>query len=117
MDPKHSVIKGLPCTLLVCSSDWTTVTMLNFFKNYACFWGTCFAISSSRYKSPNILVPGPVAQSDAYPPGIQMVADSILWSGKAFFSGDWSRNPFYNHSLPTTDSSRAIVSYWWKDVH
>ena len=23
----------------------------------------------------------------------------------------------YGHSLPTTDSSRAVVSYWRKDVH
>ena len=27
------------------------------------------------------------------------------------------KNHFYNHSLLTTDSSRAVVSYWWKDVH
>ena len=24
---------------------------------------------------------------------------------------------FYGHSLPTADSSRAVVSYWRKDVH
>ena len=34
-----------------------------------------------------------------------------------FFCGDRSRNHFYDHSLPSTDSSRAIVSYWRKDVH
>ena len=39
-------------------------------------------------------------------------------SGQAtFFPGDWSWNHFYRHSLPTAHSSRAVVSYWWKDVH
>ena len=26
-------------------------------------------------------------------------------------------NIFYGHSFPTADSSRAVVSYWWKDEH
>ena len=39
-------------------------------------------------------------------------------SGPAtFFSGDWSWNHFYGRSLPTANSSRAVVSYWQKDVH
>ena len=39
-------------------------------------------------------------------------------SGPAtFFCGDASRNHFYGRSLPSTDSSRAVVSYWRKDVH
>ena len=39
-------------------------------------------------------------------------------SGPAtFFCGDGSCNHFYDHSLPSTDSSRAVVSYWRKDVH
>ena len=29
----------------------------------------------------------------------------------------WSRNNFYGNSLPTADSSRAIVSYWRKYIH
>ena len=61
--------------------------------------------------------PGPLrAWSDARPPGIQTVAGLILRSSK-FFPGDWSWNHFYSHSRPTADSSRAIVSYWQKDVH
>ena len=28
------------------------------------------------------------------------------------FWGDWSWNNFYDHSLPTTNSIRAVVSYW-----
>ena len=30
---------------------------------------------------------------------------------------DWSWNHFYSHSLPSTDSRRAVVSYWQKYVH
>ena len=26
-------------------------------------------------------------------------------------------NHFFSHSLPSTDSSKAAVSYWRKDVH
>ena len=37
-------------------------------------------------------------------------------AGKTYFCGDWSWNPFYGYSLPTPDSSRAVASYWWKDV-
>ena len=39
-------------------------------------------------------------------------------SGSAtFVHGDWSRNNFYGHSLPTADSSWAVVRYWRKDEH
>ena len=38
-------------------------------------------------------------------------------SPATFFCEDGSRNHFYGHSLPSTDSSRAVVSYWQKDVH
>ena len=50
---------------------------------------------------------------------------SDWWSGvvgltpvgsAAFFCGDWLWNIFYSHSLPSTDSSRAIVSFWRKKV-
>ena len=34
-----------------------------------------------------------------------------------FFPGDWSRNIFYGHSLLSADSRRAVVSFWWKNVH
>ena len=34
-----------------------------------------------------------------------------------FFHGVWSSNHFYSHSHSNTDSSRAVVSYWQKDVH
>ena len=39
-------------------------------------------------------------------------------SGPAtFFCENGSQNHFYGHSLPSTDSSRAVVSYRRKDVH
>ena len=34
-----------------------------------------------------------------------------------FFHGDWSWNIFYSHSLPSSDSRKAVVSFWWKNVH
>ena len=34
-----------------------------------------------------------------------------------FFHGDWSWNIFYGHFLLSADSRRAVVSFWWKNVH
>ena len=34
-----------------------------------------------------------------------------------FFRGDWSWNIFYDHSLPSADSRRAVVSFWRKNAH
>ena len=62
-----------------------------------------------------IMKPGPVAWSDAHPPGMRFTVRS---SGPTtFFRGDCSWNHFYGNSLPTADSSRAVVSYQRKDVH
>ena len=44
------------------------------------------------------------------------VAGSILRYVKTFFRTDWSWTHFYDHFRPTADSSRAVVSYWQKDV-
>ena len=62
--------------------------------------------------------PGPVAWSNAIPPGMQTVEGLILGS-ETFFFADWSGsgNNFYGHSLPTADSSRAVASDWQKNVH
>ena len=55
------------------------------------------------------------AQSDARP----VLRRSRVRSSHpaTFFCGDWSRNNFYSHSLPSADSRRAVVSYWRKNVH
>ena len=45
----------------------------------------------------------------------QSQVQSSGWA--TFVRGDWSRNNFYGHSLPTTDSSGAVVRYWRKDEH
>ena len=34
-----------------------------------------------------------------------------------FFPGDWSWNIFYVHSLPSSNSRRAVVIFWQKNVH
>ena len=63
-------------------------------------------------------VNGTVARSDARPPCMRMVSGSIIESGPAiFFRWDWSWNHFYGHPLPTAESSRAVASYWRKDVY
>ena len=49
--------------------------------------------------------------------GIQEVAVSILGSSHISFIEIWSLNNFYGHSLTTTDSNRAVVSYWQKYGH
>ena len=56
-----------------------------------------------RSFSVNVL-PGPVAWSDACPPGMRTVTGMIIGSGNIL-------------SFPSTDSSRAVVNYWRKNVH
>ena len=68
---------------------------------------SCFQISSL----------GMVARSDARPPGMRPVADSILTSG----THSWKEND--HETISTTIISlpliqeRAVVSYWRKNVH
>ena len=50
------------------------------------------------------------------PTGVQEAAGSILGPAASFVE-IWTRNNFYGHSLPTADSSRAVVSYWRKYGH
>ena len=38
-------------------------------------------------------------------------------SDHIFFVEIWSWNNFCGHSLPSTDSSGAVVTYWWKYGH
>ena len=60
---------------------------------------------------------GLVAQLDACPTGDQEVVDSTRAGSATFFCGDWSWNIFNRHSLPSTDSRKAVVSFWQKNVH
>ena len=52
-----------------------------------------------------------------HPTGDQEVAGSTPPRSATFFCWDWSWNIFYDHSLPSTDSRRAVVSFWRKNVH
>ena len=60
---------------------------------------------------------GLVARSDSRPPGVQMVASSILQSGKIFFCGVLVIKSFLWPFSPYADSIRAFVSYWRKDEY
>ena len=62
-------------------------------------------------------MPALVAQLDERPTGVQEVAGSTPAGLATFFCGDWSWNIFFSHFLPSVDSRRAVVSFWWKNVH
>ena len=53
-----------------------------------------------------------VARSDARPPGMRPVADSILTSGTHSWEEIGHETKFYDHYLPSADSRRAVVRYW-----
>ena len=58
-----------------------------------------------------------VAQLDACLTSDQEVAGSTPPGRQHSFVDDSSWNIFYGHSLPSTDSRRAVVSFWGKNVH
>ena len=55
--------------------------------------------------------------SDVCTIGDQEVVGLIPKGSSKILSCDWSLNIFYGHSLPSTDSRRAVVSFWQKNVH
>ena len=57
-----------------------------------------------------------VAQLDACLTGGQEVAGSTPTGSATLFRGDWSSSIFYSHSLPSTNSRRAVVRFWQKNV-
>ena len=60
--------------------------------------------------------PGPLGQSDV-PSDWYSGRGFDPWSGHISFVEICSWNNFYSHPLPTADSCRVVVSYWWKYVH
>ena len=58
-----------------------------------------------------------MAQLDAHSTGDQEVAGSTPTGSATFFRGDLRLNIFYDPSLPSADSRRAVVSFWQKNVH
>ena len=58
-----------------------------------------------------------VALLDACLTGDQEDVGLTSASSATFFSGNWSWNIFYSHSLPSTDSRKAVVGFWRKNVH
>ena len=49
---------------------------------------------------------------------VQYILKSILTlKAPSKIYRNWSWNIFYDHFLPSTEWSRAVVSFWWKNVH
>ena len=57
-----------------------------------------------------------MAQLNAHLTGDQEVADSTPAGSATFFPGYLIMKYFYGHSLPTTDSRRAVDIFWRKNV-
>ena len=79
--------------------------------------GGLTALLYEQLSSFEISLLGVVARSDARPPGMRPVADSILTSG----THSWKENG--HEKISTTIISlpliqeRAVVSYWRKNMH
>ena len=59
-----------------------------------------------------------VAQSNAHPTGDQEVPGLAPHRVRQHFIVEIDHEIFiYGHSLPSTDSRRAVVSFWGKNVH
>ena len=74
--------------------------------------GQFVAARDAIYKIRGIDEVSLVARLDAHLTGIQEVKGSMLQSRNILL-----RRFVMNHSLPTADSSRAVISFWRKDVH
>ena len=58
-----------------------------------------------------------VAQLNTRPNGDEEIAGLTPARSAKLFYGDWSWNIFYDYSVPSADSRRAVVSFWKKNVH
>ena len=58
-----------------------------------------------------------VALLDVLPTSDQDAAGSTPARSLKFFCGDLIMKYFLSRSLPPTDSRRAVVSFWQKNVH
>ena len=58
-----------------------------------------------------------MAQLDACLTGDQEVVGSTPTGSATVFREYLIMKYFYDHSLPSADSRRAVVSFWWKNVH
>ena len=58
-----------------------------------------------------------VVQLHARPTEDQEVAGSIPAGSVTFFREDWSWYIFYGLFLPSTDTRRAVISFWRKNEH
>ena len=72
-------------------------------------------VSWEKYFSMSL--PALVAQLDARPTGDQAVAGSTPTEVGNILSWRLIMKYFLWSSLPSPDSRRAVVSFWWKNVH
>ena len=66
---------------------------------------------------PNVRTMSLVCRRDVTSSRNDILATLCICWDITFVRGDWSWNIFYNHSLPSADSRRTVVSFWRKNVH
>ena len=77
----------------------------------------CNIISFTPHSKETISLTPRSGSEDARPTGDQEVSGSTPAGSATFFREDMFMNYFYGHSLPSTDSRNAVVSFWRKNVH
>ena len=88
-----------------CGENWSVCPSM---QNLRCSPEEVWDPSLSAKHPAKTVEPALMAQLDARPTGNEDVAGLTPAGLATFFHGDWWWNIFYDHSLPSTDSRRAV---------